>query len=89
MPSVEVMKDNNIGMTESDMDEIFIRASELRLIDDENNFNLRLNPKLIIQLGHNTLRLGPNGYQYDTCYAAIIPDSTVGTYKIEPKQYDI
>ena len=65
------------------MDEIYIEACTLGLMDEENRFKLRMSPLAIIELQKDSMLLMSGRYVYGAGQAKIIADSSVGTYKIE------
>ena len=70
-------------MTEADMDNIYVVACNLGLMNGRNQFRLRMNPELIVSLSDNSCRVGGGEYSYGAGAAGLIADSSVGTYKIE------
>ena len=65
------------------MDEIYIEACKLGLMDEENSFKLRMSPTAIIELRKAPNLLISGRYYYGAGSATIIADPSVGTYKIE------
>ena len=70
-------------MNDTIMDEIYIEACNLGLMDEENSFKLRMSPSAIIELRKDSMRLISGRYVYGAGQAKIMADSSVGTYKIE------
>ena len=69
-------------MDREQMCKIYVEACNLGLMDKENNFQLRMNPVLIMGISDSTF-LYKSNYYYGAGWATIIADATVGTYKIE------
>ena len=70
-------------MNETIMNEIYIKACNLGLMDEGNCFKLRMSPSAIIELQENSQSLWSGQYCYSAGAAKIIADPSVGTYKIE------
>ena len=77
------MSDTEYEMTERDMNEIYVEACNLGLMNENNQFRLRMRPELIVSLGYNSMRINCGEYTYGAGEAQLIADSSVGTYKIE------
>ena len=67
------------------MEEIYIEACKLGLMDEENSFKLRMSPSAIIELQNDpdSYRMSGGWYVYGVGNAIIMADPSVGTYKIE------
>jgi hypothetical protein len=70
-------------MNDTIMNEIYIKACNLGLMDEGNCFKLRMSPSAIIELQKDSLSFWSGQYRYGAGSAKIIADPAVGTYKIE------
>ena len=77
------MSTKHEAMNDTIMNEIYIKACNLGLMDEENCFKLRMSPSAIIELQKDSLSFCSGQYWYSAGSAKIIADSSVGTYKIE------
>ena len=78
-------------ITEAVMRDIYVEACDLGLFNALNQFNIQMNPRLIMSLECNTTRLSNNVYHYGAGCCKLFADSSVKTYKLkkgEPTQYD-
>ena len=76
------MSEENV-MNESRMSEIYVEACRLGMMDERNNFLLRMNPELVVSLDQNSCRIADSLYAYGVGECRIIADASVGSYKIE------
>ena len=70
-------------ITKETMSNIYIKACDLGLFNERNQFNIRMNPRLIMSLEDNTNRLSNNVYRYGAGCCKLFPDSSVETYILE------
>ena len=77
------MSEKNNTMNDTMMEEIYIEACKLGLMDEKNSFKLKMSPSAIIELHKDSYRMMWGRYYYGAGSATIIADPSVGTYKIE------